>query len=310
MNLESVADELYGASPDEFIERRTQRVAEARAARERPLAKSISQLRRPTRSAWMVNVLAREAPEEVLRLLDLGGALADAQQRGAGADLRRLSSERHSTLEALTRRATELAAVAGHAATEASRQEVSQTLQAALADPAVADLVRAARVTQPVTYAGFGPLDLFAAAGSPPARATEPGVPAAASPAPAVLAPTAAPPGADERPELEPSPEGPPEDLVRLAHEEAVREAAEGVEAAEQEAAQAVDDAEQATRHADELADQVETLREQLAEAEAEEREARLVARSARKRATQHSQALTEAQRALAAVREQLMGTG
>lgn len=282
-----MADELYGGSPDEFVARRTQRVAEARAARDRPLATSIGQLRRPTRSAWMVNLLARRAPDEVRQLIDLGKALADALLRAAGDDLRRLSSQRHAALDTLTRRATELAAEAGHAATAASRQEVTQTLQAALADAEVADLVLKARVTQPVTYAGFGPLDVFA--GALPATAAAPVQPA--EPLPAA-----------ERTQTQPEPTDP----ARDAAEAVLREAAAAAELAEQEAAQAVDDAEQATRRADELADQVETLREQLAEAEAREREARSVARAARQRASEHQQALDQAQQALTRAQDEL----
>ena len=59
MDLEQAADELYAVSPDDFIAQRTALVGEARAANDRALAKEIGQLRRPTRSAWLVNILAR-----------------------------------------------------------------------------------------------------------------------------------------------------------------------------------------------------------------------------------------------------------
>ena len=121
VDLDTVADELYSASPDEFVERRKARVTEARGAKDRELVKAITQLRRPTRSAWLVNLLARECPDDVAELLELGAALADAQQRASGPDLRRLSKQRHAALETLTRRAAELGAAHGHAATEATR---------------------------------------------------------------------------------------------------------------------------------------------------------------------------------------------
>lgn len=283
MDLESIAEELYAGSPDDFVERRTRWVAEARAARERPLAKSISQLRRPSRSAWMVNLLSRQASEDVRALLDLGTALGEAQQRAAGDDLRRLSSQRQAALAALTRRAGELAAVAGHAATETTRQEVSSTLQAALADAAVADLVRAGRVTSPATYGGFGPLDLFAGAASPPPSAMQ-------------AAAMAKEPGSGSEP-----PEQPPEsDQARREADEAVGRASEVLEAAEHEAAQAALDAEDATRRADELAEAVEALRERLQRAEDEERQAGELARAARRRASQQQRAVADASRALA----------
>jgi len=272
MVLDAVTDELYGASPEEFVERRKERAAEARDRKDRALAKAITALRRPTRSAWLVNLLAREDPDGVAALLALGGALAEAQQRGAGADLRRLSQERHSALEKLTRRAVELAAQQGHSATEATRLEVTQTLQAALADPVVADLVRAGRVVQPASYGGFGPMELLAPAPRPEATAA-----------------------------AEPEPEPPvPEDPARRQAEAELEAAARALESARQEALQAEEGAQQATADADARADQVEALRAQLEQAEEDERRSRQTARTARKRAQELQEALVAAEQTLA----------
>lgn len=288
VDLESVTEELYAGSPDDFIELRRQRVADAREARDRPLAKSIGQLRRPTRSAWMVNVLARAHPESVAELLALGGELADAQSRGAGADLRRLSQQRHQLLDGLTRRAVGLAQSSGHAAAEASRLEVTQTLQAALADKTVAELVRRGRVTQPVTYAGFGPMELgvFAAAAPSPEVETEV--------EPAVGSEPAAQEGLETPAQRQPE----AEDLARLEAEDRVRSAAEVLRASEDEAAEAEREAVEATDHADALADQVEVLQSQLQQAEADERAARDAARAARRVSQQRAESLAAAQAA------------
>ena len=156
VDLAAAKDELYAGSPDDFIERRKALAAEARAAKDRPLATAIGRLRRPTRSAWLVNLYAREASDEVAALLELGAALQAAQSQLAAAELRRLSGERQKTLTAATRRAVALGEARGYAATEAVRQEVAQTLQAALADPNVADDVRAGTVTEAHAYGGFG----------------------------------------------------------------------------------------------------------------------------------------------------------
>ena len=156
MDLAAATDELYAGSPEDFVERRKALAAEARAAKDRSLATAIGKLRRPTRSAWLVNLYAREEPGEVTALLELGAALQAAQSELAAAELRRLSAERQKTLAAATRRAVVLGEARGYAATEAVRLEVAQTLQAALADPDVADDVRAGTVTEAHTYGGFG----------------------------------------------------------------------------------------------------------------------------------------------------------
>ena len=136
---------------------RTALVAEARQAKDRELAKAIGALRKPTRSAWLINLLARSAADEVAGLLDLGAALREAQASLSGPELRRLSGERQKAVRALARRAASLAAEGGQRVTDGQLQEVSQHLQAALADPALAEDVRAGRVTQIVTFGGFGP---------------------------------------------------------------------------------------------------------------------------------------------------------
>lgn len=295
VDLESVADELYGASPEEFVERRKQRVADARSERDRALVKAIGALRRPTRSAWMVNLLARTAPEEFQRLTDLGAALGDAQRRGSGPDLRRLAKERQVTLDSLTRSAVELAATEGYSATEATRMEVSQTLQAALADPEVAELVRTGRVIQPATYGGFGPMDLGLLAamtpvGTPAATDTPTGT--------GTETPTETELGVDgtRTPEMPEADREPEEDPARLSAEAAIQSAEEALEAAASAAGSAEREAEEATTRADDLADRVEELRTQLEAAEAAEREARNAARAARKGAQQLHEALRVAE--------------
>lgn len=268
--------ELYGTSPENFVKRRSARVADARAAGDRTLAKAIAQLRRPTRSAWLVNLLARECADEVQDLLQLGTALGEAQRRSSGADLRRLSKERHAALEHLTRRATELAAEHGHAPTDASRHEVSQTLQAALSDPAVAEVVRIGQVTQPVSYGGFGPVDLFSVA--PPHDLGHAG----SSPPP------------PEEPEVAPEADA---EIHRAR--EAVRTADETLRAAQAVAAAAEAETRQATMDADSLAHKSESLRSQLRAAEAEEKRARELAHAARERHRQQQLAVVSAEQQL-----------
>ncbi|MGI8457111.1 MAG: hypothetical protein ACR2LI_03210 [Propionibacteriaceae bacterium] len=168
MDLPGVAAELYAAAPEDFVTLRSARAAEAKKAKDRELATAVAALRRPTRSAWLVNQLAREGATELAELLDLGEALAQAQRDAAGTDLRRLSAQRHAAVTALVRQATTIGSDRGHHASEATRQEVGQILTAALADPSLAAVVRAGVVTQAVTYGGFGPdLVLGSGPGSP-----------------------------------------------------------------------------------------------------------------------------------------------
>ena len=284
MDLETAANELYARSPDEFVERRQQLVAEARQAGDRQLATQIGKLRRPTRSAWLINLLAREEPNEVSALLELGAALQDAQQRMAGDELRQLSTQRRKAVDALARRAIELGREHGYGPPDGAVQEASQTLQTALGDPEIAELVRTGRLSQAVTYGGFGPTDLASAFGAPP--------------------PTKAPSRPEKQAPAEPAPA--PDPKQRRAAEKAAAEARERAAAARQAAESAEAEAEAATQHADKQADQVESLRSQLRQAEAAEREAREEARAARKHYQELRQAAHSVEQAAAAAEQAL----
>ena len=286
MDLDTAANELYALSPDDFIERRQQLVAEARQAKDRELANQIGQLRRPTRTAWLINLLARHEPEPLNALFELGAALQDAQQRMAGDELRQLSAERRKAVDALAQRAVELGREHGYNAPDGAVQEVGQTLQSALGDREIADVLRAGQLTQAVTYGGFGPTDLASALGAslPTKTPSEP----KEKPAPA-------------------EPAAAPDPRQRRQAEKAAKEARERATAAREAAESAEAEAEAATQRADELADQVESLRSQLRQAEAAEREAREAARGARKHyqelrhaAGSAEQAATAADQALA----------
>ncbi|TJZ81108.1 hypothetical protein FCG67_00125 [Rhodococcus oryzae] len=173
MDLDDVTDELYALDPSEFVEKRTARAAEAREGGDRALATAITALRRPTTVGWLVNLLARESPDEVAALIRLGEELRAAQRQLSGEDLRQLSSQRQQVVRALARRAGRLAAEHGRKVGEGSLREVGQTLHAALADPEVADRVRTGHVVTAASYSGFGPAGLSVVADQKPA-ATKP----------------------------------------------------------------------------------------------------------------------------------------
>jgi hypothetical protein len=285
VDLDTAANELYAMSPDDFIERRQELVAEAKQAGDRQLATQIGKFRRPTRSAWLINVLAREEPDEITALLDLGAALQEAQQRMAGDELRQLSAERRRTVDAMARHAVQLGRDHGYDAPDGAVQEVGQTLQTALGDREIADLVRSGRLTQAVTYGGFGPTDLSSALGaSLPTKA--PSRPEKAAEAPAAA------PKRDAK--------------QRREEEKAAAEARERATEARQAADSAEEAAEAATQRADDLADQVETLRTQLRQTEAAEREARDEARAARKHFQELRQAALSAEQVAAAAEQAL----
>lgn len=176
MDIDEVADELYGLDPAEFVEARKARVTQVRKEGDRELATAIGKMRKPTLVAWVVNNFAREEPEQVEELLELGEALRDAQRHLSGDDLRALTTQRQRVIRAMARRAGELAATRGQQVSETAAREVGQSLHAALADPEIADLVRAGRLVTAASYSGMGPAGMTVVGGrsKPPTSGRKP----------------------------------------------------------------------------------------------------------------------------------------
>ena len=156
VNLEQVADELYALAPAAFTAARDEQAGQARAAGDADLAAAVRKLRRPTVSAWLVNLLAREDGGQVDDLLELGQSLREAQRALDGDRLRDLSTQRRRLVAALTQEAQRLAAQAGQAVSAQVEREVQDTLEAALADQGMADRVSSGRLTKALSYAGLG----------------------------------------------------------------------------------------------------------------------------------------------------------
>lgn len=155
MDFSSAADDLYGVLPADFVETRKRLAQEARRAGDAALAKRIGALRRPTLSAWAVNLLARSAADELAGLLDVGEEMRAAW--GSGRGLGDLEQRRARLVGSLVRTAGDLAAGAGGALREQAVREVEDTLQAATVDAGVAEEVREGRLSQPRSHSGFVP---------------------------------------------------------------------------------------------------------------------------------------------------------
>jgi hypothetical protein len=143
--LDEIVRELYALPPTDFVAARNELVRAARAAGSREIAERLRQLRRPTRSAWLVNLLARDATA-MQRLSTLGRELRDAQTGLVVADLRNLSDQRRQLITDLLERAQAHAASAGLRLTPTVLSEVEATLQAALVDLAGALTIRNGRL--------------------------------------------------------------------------------------------------------------------------------------------------------------------
>jgi hypothetical protein len=298
VDLDEVADELYGLRPEEFTAARDDRARQARAAGQRDLAGQIRGLRRPTLAAWASNLLVREQQEDVAPLLRLGEQLRDAHRDLDGQELRALSHRQHQLVAALARQAGRLASDAGQPLGPQAQQEVAQTLQAVLSDPGAAREWAGGRLAKPLSVAvGF---DAAAEAAGPQTRTgagrtrkrNSSSAGTASSSGKSARRSDSTADGGRSRADGKARQAG---ERTRQAEERARRDAEEAAARAEElkrEAEAADGDAEAARSAREEAGERVERLREELREAEREhtrrrknERETDRTAREARRRA-------------------------
>ena len=153
---------LYGLPRDQFTSARNALVSELRNVGRKEHAEEVLALKKPPVSAWAVNQLARQHPQEVAELVKAGDALRKAQRDvlagKKGADVREASRAQHQLADGLVDAAREILEEAGERATQATAQRISATLRAASSDPAAAKLLRKGRLSEDVESVGFGPL--------------------------------------------------------------------------------------------------------------------------------------------------------
>ncbi|MGV0810068.1 hypothetical protein [Mycolicibacterium setense] len=151
VSVDDDLDSLYGTRPEEFTARRKELADAARKRGDAEAAKVIAAARRPTMAAWVVNRLALIDATVRPRLAELHDALHAAHAAMDGQRIRELSAVQRRLVRELTRAAF---AAAGLDPTAAVRDDVTGTLQAAIADPDVA--ARLGRLSRAEEWSGFG----------------------------------------------------------------------------------------------------------------------------------------------------------
>lgn len=164
--MDGVDDDLlamFDRPPHEFVARRDALVKRLKADGDAEGAARLKALKRPTVVAWAVNRLALRHGDDVTRLLEAGAVLRKSQRLAVSGSrdsgLRAAADARRAAIDALAARASDLAAEDASPLTEAQRNAVVNTLEAASADAEAADLVRCGRLQKELDApSGFGDL--------------------------------------------------------------------------------------------------------------------------------------------------------
>jgi hypothetical protein len=302
MSLDDDLDDLYGVAPEEFTARRKELAAAAKKRGDADGAKAIAAARKPTAAAWVVNQLVRADPSAPTRLSDLSEGLRAAHAEMDGPRIRELTTAQRKLVHELVRSAFEAADLADPSA--AMRDDVTNTLQAAIADPEVAD--RLGRLAKAEQFSGFGDFGGFAA-GVPEAAASKAAAKSAAKsgarPKDAAK-PTSTSPKAAAKPAA-PKPNSAELRATRRSRDRAESEA-KAARAAQTKAADAVDDVKatlaSARRRYEKLLESLHAAEREVDAADEELEEAQRSASEAAERVNAADTALSEAQAALAKV--------
>lgn len=211
--LVAVADELYAVPLGEFTPARDRA---AKATADKALATRIKALKKPSLSAWAVNLLVRRESDQIDQVLVLAESLRAAAKALDGDELRTLTRQRRQLTSALTTTAGQLAREYGVRLTSSVADQVEAMLTAAMLDPVAAEVVRSGLVVTAFSSTGVSELDTAGICAVPDALGHRAGA-------------------------LEPPPSGPPtlhvvpDDTIRLEAaqervDEAVLELAEATE--------------------------------------------------------------------------------
>lgn len=152
MTVDDDLDSLYRMRPEGFTARRKELAAAAKKRGDADGAKVIAAARRPTTAAWVVNLLTLTDATVRPRLTDLRDALHSAHATMDGQRIRELSTVQRQLVQEMTRAGFAVAELRDPPA--ALRDDVTGTLQAAVADPEVAS--RLGRLSKAEEWSGFG----------------------------------------------------------------------------------------------------------------------------------------------------------
>jgi hypothetical protein len=170
------AVDLYGLPLEEFTSARNELARELKRGGKKEAADEVASLRKPTRSTWAVNQVARRRPQETRALVKAGDELRKAQRAVVGGRdpeaLTEAQRAHRSLLDELIDTAREVLGEAEHGPASSVLTQAVQTLRAAsIEKEAAKELVRGTLAGE-VEQSGFG--SLLAAVPSRPRKARAP----------------------------------------------------------------------------------------------------------------------------------------
>jgi hypothetical protein len=147
---------LYGLAPEEFTAARDALVRRLKKEGRADEAAAVAKMRRPSRTAWALDQLARREPALVAEVLRAGKRLRDTMAASEGRAVldTAQADERRALSDAVTR-ALELLTDARATTGDTAAVQMAETLRAAILDPDVESRLVAGTLDSDVSAPGF-----------------------------------------------------------------------------------------------------------------------------------------------------------
>jgi hypothetical protein len=145
-----VLEQLYSVGPDEFVAERKRLEKSLRDEGRAEEASELAKLGKPAQPVFLANRLAREEPDLVAQLLEVGERLKAAHEAGDSEQLRGAQRDLAGRVDAVVRSA-------GHLS-DAIEQRLAVLLRTAATSPATAELLRRGVLSEEVEPAAFDAL--------------------------------------------------------------------------------------------------------------------------------------------------------
>ena len=126
---------LFDAPFDDFVARRKQLAAAFRAAGDVAGARGVLATKKPSRTAWALNQVARHHPETLRSALDALAAAARAQSTADGDAMRELARAFRDRIGDVVKRCQETLRQAGARLNLSQARRLGETLRAAISEP-------------------------------------------------------------------------------------------------------------------------------------------------------------------------------
>jgi hypothetical protein len=153
MNLPELAEPLFELAPEEFTAERDRIAKHLKKQGDDGAAAEVKALKKPSITAYALNLVARRHPDLVDGLLEADEQLRSAKSR---AEMDEAKGARQKAISSITGKATSLLEEQERSVTSQVRERLTETLLAVATDDAARDLLKAGRLLKEAEGGGFG----------------------------------------------------------------------------------------------------------------------------------------------------------